>query len=920
QVPVTGNVPLTGIQHHFFTSDLKEKGHYNQSVMLDFPGGISVDEVRILFTVLQSHHDALRMGYGASGMGVAQYNHGPELDVAVPYMDLSHMKRPQRRLLSLCNELQSGIDLESPPLFKLGLFDLNSGSRLLIAIHHLVVDGISWRILFEDIGTLYDQLKEGVALKLPLKTDSFQLWSERLQSYPESDMYRKASAYWSVALSEDYMEIPRTHPKGSNKVSDVSTLGFRLSKSLTKQLLGEVHSAFNTQINDLLLAGFLLSVNKHYGDGGVRIDLEGHGREEIIEGLDVGRTVGWFTSIYPVVLAQSNEGLSTLIKSVKESLRLVPNNGVDYLIGKYLADDVAMDSEESSRISFNYLGQFDSDTKGKAFSIASEPTGDTVSLSEDRDYDWDISGMVSSGRLWMGLSYSTSQYDKEEMEVLMATYEKSLVDLINHCKDYGKQELTPSDLTYKDLSIVELEELQGRYEVEDIYSLSPMQEGMLFHSLLDGEADHYFNQMNYRLTGSLDIELIKNSFQGLIDRYGTLRTIFLHEGYERSLQLVLKEREGFFVYEDVKEEVLEFGRASTVGKYNRLDKNRKFDLSEDVLMRLHVYLTGDGEYEFIWSFHHILMDGWCMSILVNEFNAFYRGLLEGKVVELPEVRPYSRYIEWLEARDRSVSKDYWRDYLSGYEGLTSIPRDGYGPATFELATQQLLLDGERTGCLRKVSQKYGVTINTILQSAWGILLGKYNNTGDVVFGAVVSGRPATLEGVETMIGLFINTVPVRIVYDEGDTVADLLADVQGKALEGEPYHYDPLMEIQSSSGLGKALLDHILVFENYPIAKEIAGKRKGNDDYGVSDIRAFEQTNYDLSVVIEPGDEVSISFNYNASRFSTGTMERVSRHLSMIIDQMGEVVEIPIKDISILSDVERDELLHAYNDTAVAYP
>ena len=913
---VTGSVPLTGIQHWFFERVLKAPHHFNQSVMLTFPEGITEEEVNTLFRQLQSHHDALRMTYDLSGSTARQHNHDLDHPLLVTTRDLKGNKDAQEQLTALCNELQSSINLESGPLMKLGFFDLDDGNRLLIVIHHLVIDGISWRILFDDIETLYQQLKRGETLSLPPKTDSLQCWSTKLNDYLESPQYRESVTYWNTVLEQEPIIIPKDNLKGSNTTTEIATVGFILDKTTTDALLGEAGRPFNTQVNDILLASLLLSVQQQYGPGALQIDLEGHGREEILEGIDVSRTVGWFTSIYPVVLESTEGDLSSLLKAVKEQLRQIPNKGVDYLIGKYRGADIA--SKAHSSISFNYLGQFDSDTEDRVYELADEPTGSTVATDEERAYEWDIIGMVTGGQLELGLSYSQQQYEESTIQALMASYEDNLKRLVKHCVGYDRKELTPSDLTYQELSMNQLDELQCRYPIEDVYPLSPMQEGLLFHSLLDEQADHYFNQLSYRLAGSIDISAVEQSLNELMRRYDVLRTVFLHEGYERPLQMVLRERKGAFSFYDVRKEVIENGRETVVQRYRQRDRSEKFRLDQDVLMRVKVYQTDTKEYEFIWSFHHILMDGWCVSIIVNEFSALYQGILDRRKIALPRVQPYSSYIRWLEKQDKQASARYWEHYLAGYESQASLPQDGSRAVGFQRAASSLVLDEPTTTALKQVSATHGVTVNSILQSAWGILLAKYNNTNDVVFGAVVSGRPAELRGIESMVGLFINTIPVRVSY-QNDTVEDLLKKVQQRAVDGETHHHLPLSSIQSVSSLGSALLDHILVFENYPIAEEIEGGSQEREAHTVADLNVFEQASYDLSLVIMPGNTIRINIDYNANRFSSEVIERIKSHLMTIIGQLGKGSQ-RVSEIEMLSPTERQQLLVDFNATDVAYP
>ncbi|WP_040497712.1 condensation domain-containing protein, partial [Fulvivirga imtechensis] len=464
--------------------------------------------------------------------------------------------------------------------------------------------------------------------------------------------------------------------------------------------------------------------------------------------------------------------------------------------------------------------------------------------------------------------------------------------------------------------------IKSANSIQDVYPLSPMQEGMLFHALLDEDADHYFLQYTYHLRGKLNIGCIERSLKALMKRYDILRTVFLHEGYDRSLQVVLQERKAAFYHKDVRKEVLESDRDTVVDRYRQLDRAHKFNLSKDVLMRLKVYRTGEEDYDFVWSFHHILMDGWCTSIIINEFGILYEGYLEGRQVRLPVVEPYSTYIKWLEAQDKEMSRQYWRKYLSGYENLASISMDKTDVSGFKYASSSLLLSKERTRNLKTISGDLGVTLYTLLQSAWGILLSRYNNVTDVVFGSVVSGRPSQLKGVERMVGLFINTIPVRITYQQGDSIAHLLHQVQENAAESNPYHYHLLSEVQKLSGLGKALLDHIIIFENYLVSNEIedvSDESLQASQMEVTGVKVFEHTSYDLTIVIQPGDELLIKFDYNVNKYDAQCIERLVGYLSLILAYIERDVNLPISKMDITTPDDR-QLYKTFNDTSADYP
>ncbi|MEQ9310665.1 MAG: amino acid adenylation domain-containing protein, partial [Balneolaceae bacterium] len=357
--------------------------------------------------------------------------------------------------------------------------------------------------------------------------------------------------------------------------------------------------------------------------------------------------------------------------------------------------------------------------------------------------------------------------------------------------------------------------------------------------------------------------------------------------------------------------------------YRERDRSEKFNLSEDVLMRVRVYRTGAEEYDFIWSSHHILMDGWCMGIIVKEFWAIYNSIRSKTEINLPRVQPYSTFIKWLENLNHNESKNYWRVYLSNYENLASPPKTTINPQEFvtKETKKTLELSKEQTQSLHKISKTYGVTLNTIIQSIWGIQLSKYNGINDVVFGAVVSGRSPEIEGIESMVGLCVNTIPVRISFSEEESFDTLVRKVHERAIESERHHHSPLAEIQASTGSGVELLDHIIGFQNYPIEKQIEmlAHDKGIDQIKVSQVNVFEQVNYDLSIVIVPGDEIRIIFDYNPNLYGS-TIENITHHLTNIINQIVLNHHICISELNILSEDEKGNLESKFNNTDADYP
>jgi bacitracin synthase 3 len=643
---ITGIVPLTPVQEWLFNDSSTVPHHFNQAVLLDWQEYLEEEAVRAVFGKILEHHDALRISYKHQRGKIIQTNQGLDCPVSLQVYDLRQRADALSFLEDKANEIQASIDLETNPLMKLGLFHLDDGQRLLIVIHHLVVDGISWRILFEDIDHLFQQYKKGEPFNLPPKTDSFKYWSERQQEYADSENFLKEKTYW-VELETRAAAVPaikKDFAVEDNYLRDAETLSFHLNREQTLKLLTQVNQAFGTRIDDILLTALGLAVKENWGNDCLLVEMEGHGREEILHDMDISRTVGWFTSIYPVLLDISYDGdTARQLKEIKETLRRVPHKGIGYGILKYLTapkHKKNMLFNLEPQLSFNYLGQFDDDVKQGPFRAANESAGQTQSPERKREHQINISGIITDNRLVMSVTFNRQQFKRETINAFCKHYQTRLVDLISFCASRETRSLTPADLTYSGLSIEALDRLTSQYALEDIYHLTPMQEGMRFHTVVNRDSTAYFEQIFYRLQGELHVTLVEKSLQQLFKRHDVLRTVFIDvEDSDRALQVVLKDRQIDFLYEDIRKIQALKDREKYVNEFKENERKRSFDLSKDTLMRAAIFRVEDKTYEFTWSFHHILMDGWCIGILNSEFFEIYTGLLEKRGVRLPEAKP-----------------------------------------------------------------------------------------------------------------------------------------------------------------------------------------------------------------------------------------------------------------------------------------
>ncbi|MGW8460335.1 non-ribosomal peptide synthase/polyketide synthase [Bacillus atrophaeus] len=925
QGEVKGKVSLTPIQHWFFDQTTIDPHYYNQAVMLYASQGFQESPLRKTLQKLGEHHDALRMMFRTADNGYEAWN--AEIAQSELYhlevMNLKAEADPGPAIEAKANEIQGSMRLSGGPLMKAGLFQCTDGDHLLIAIHHLIVDGVSWRILLEDIASGYRQAENGQVIQLPQKTDSFRLWAERLSEYAQSAAIKQEQEYWTQIEQSDVKPLPKDFHETRTFSKDSETVTVEWTKEETELLLKQANRAYNTEINDLLLTSLGLSISHWSGLEQIAVHLEGHGREQIIPDMDISRTVGWFTSLYPVVLhTQQGKEISYYIKTTKEGLRQIPHKGIGYGIARYLSS--SMPAKMSPEISFNYLGQFDQDLQHHAIQLSPYSCGADSSENQVRPYVLNINGMISKGRLMLTISYSNKQYVRETIKRLSAFIQNGLRTTIEHCVHKEQSELTPSDILLKGMTVDELDQLLIQLphagEIENVYPLTPMQKGMLFHSMLDEDSSSYFEQASFDLQGELEIDRFAASLERLFEKYAVLRTRFYSGWNDVPLQIVYKTQRPKVHFADLRD-MDKNRREDEIRSYQREDKAHGFDLAQDRLMRMAIFRMEDYKYHIIWSFHHIVMDGWCLPLITKEVFEHYIALQEGREIESVYTAPYSDYMEWLDRQDHKAAKQYWSEYLEGYKGETRIlqKRPQHERKAYAYANVICQLDQEQTKQLQQIANQHQVTLNTLIQTVWGILLQKYSGTGDVVFGSVVSGRPADIPGVEQMIGLFINTIPVRIRCDEDRSFVEAMQMVQQKALASQSYDTYPLYEIQAQTEQKQDLIDHIMIFENYPIGQQV--EQAGHDaaELNIVNFHMEEHSHYDFNVAVIPGEQLAVHFGFNQNEYEQSEVERVRGHFEQLMHQVLQHPHIKIEELELLTKREKEHLLNRFQSSELHY-
>lgn len=668
------------------------------------------------------------------------------------------------------------------------------------------------------------------------------------------------------------------------------------------------------------------------GQTSLLIDLEGHGREELFADINLSRTVGWFTSVFPVLLKlEQAEFPGKSLKSIKEQLRRIPQRGIGYGIIRYLSEDKTTRHQlqhlPKAQVCFNYLGQFDQMLSAfPILGLAKESSGSTVSLKASRSHLLEINGFVADGRLQLSWAYNTKLHQRATIEHLANSFIESLTAIISHCLSLETFGYTPTDFPDADLTQAELDELleslTPKTQIESIYPLSPMQEGMLFHTEYAPNSGVYFEQLVLTLGGNLNVSAFEQAWRQVVELHPILRTFFVWNNRQHPLQVVCKSVNlPWNIYDWRSLEEVE--QKEHLEAFLQTERERGFELDKAPLMCCTLIQVADDNYQFVWSHHHLLMDGWCLPIVLKEVWAFYEAMNRGENLYLDAPPPYRNYIAWLRQQDKSAAEKFWRSILAGFTAPTPLVVDklvGNLSQQKDIYDEQdIKLSATLTDALKEFARQNHLTLNTLVQGAWALLLSRYSGESDVVFGATVSGRPPALSGVESMVGLFINTLPVRVQISPETELLSWLKQLQAQQVEREQYSYSPLVEIQGISDVPRnlPLFNSIVVFENYPVDSSLL---EGKGSVEISNVKGFERTNYPLTVAVLPGRELSIQISYDTTRFDDDTVSRLIGHLQTLLSGIvahpsGRVCELPL-----LTEMEKQQILVEWNDTAKEYP
>ncbi|WP_160710767.1 non-ribosomal peptide synthetase [Chitinophaga solisilvae] len=917
-----GSSGLLPIQQHYFESNSPSLSHYNQSVLLSVDKSVAASTLAAVVGRLTATHDALRFAYRSAEGGWEQYYSDRQATLDITDLRAVAEADFENAVISHNNQYQASLDISAGLLFRAVLIETPSyasHNRLLLIIHHLAVDGVSWRILLEDL----EQLLKSQSLP-SYKTASYREWHRALSDYGQRDKIQQQRSYWERAV--EFRHPLRTDHQWAGILTskDMQQHTASLESALTRQLLQEAPRAYHTDINDLLLSSLALTLSQWNEHAQVVIGLEGHGREDIVKGTDISRTVGWFTSLYPVALSvPEGKDIGSQLKSLKEQLRQIPDKGLGYGVLKYLNRIASLQGTDPWEVEFNYLGQLDNlvrTAEEGLLSGAAESSGISVGVSHPVRELLSVNSLIEGGVLQLTWSYSSRHFTADTIAALSAQYLQQLERLITHCVAVTTPVFTPSDynlgaeISYEELDAFLDADYNGeprRAQVESISRLSGLQEGMLFHSLYEKDAQTYNKQFTCELIAP-DIKAFLQSWDYLVERHSILRSGFYHDVFGVPVQCVYQQVEIPVARLDYRKFASD-EQQQMISDYLKIDSAAGFDFAQAPLMKIALIQLEDDRYYFLWSHHHILIDGWSMPVLLEELLTAYELLIAGKPLPVVAADRYEDYIRYIEQQDKEEATGYWRKYLDGLEEASLLPFIGSAAGRTKMQSaygdETLRFDTEFTAKLNRYAQQQRVTVNTLMQGVWSYLLYRYTGRHNNVFGAVVSGRPENLPGVENAVGMYINTLPMHARIDLSQNVSAALQQIQGEQLQSREYQYTSLTEIQRLTGITGDLFDSILVFENYPVSEALDAQPW---KLQVESVSAEEHSNYPLTIIIVAGAQIAINFNYGSS-LGPVYASMIAGHFRTVLEQMISADTLTFGEIDIFSADERHQLLDTFN-------
>ena len=861
---VTGPVVLTPIQRWFLEQDQPAPHHFNQSLLLETPADLDLDLLRRLFAVLVEHHDVLRTRFerrdGEWTQAILGLEHQPRIDE----VSLAHAE-------TAASQAQSQFELDGGSLVRAVLFRDGFGTpgRLLVVFHHLVIDAVSTGILVRDLAQLHRQHLAGEPLSLPRKTTSFQRWAERLATYAAREAMLDEQSWW-MRLDSHHQSLPRDRAPGE-RASETDAVQVALSPEATRWLLTELPRTHGTRIEETLLWSLARTLCRWSNAEGVLIDLEGHGRENLFDDVDLSRSVGWFTISYPVWLSPTDQ-----LESIRVQLRSVPRGGIGYGLLRFLSPDpdrrAAMSALPRSEVTFNYFGQDDQTRDGGSFAPTEGPRGRDHAPSRQRQHVFELDSVIANERLHLRWTFDLAIHDRITIERLAASFIDELERIA----------VPRSDLSPR---------ASGQTP-----PASHVQVGMLAVPPKSPLGRSLRRCVTFELDGPLDTPALVLALQELVRRHEILRTAFQQ-----------RDGEWMQIVHDSTPLVLPVEPLDDHELARRIAEDSRADLPFDTPpLRLRLHRLAPDRHVLFVLMHEIITDVASVDLFARELAQLYTRLTQDQPGPLPALElQYGDFASWQRKHLSGATLErelaYWRDHLRDVPLVLTLPLDRPRPHERDLQAEFRPLRNAAaiTSAMDILSERAGVSRFAVLHAAFGLLMAQASGPsvhGDVVVGIPVAGR--TRPALRRVIGPFVNALPVRVSLRGDPTFLELLT--RTSAAMAEASDHDVPIDLITTTLAPDAPPNQNPIFQCFFTYRRGAAVIDRDNPLRVSmSFQGPETLRCDLALaVVETEGRLEGGIKYARDVFDPPTIDRLLDQLSRSLETATQRPELRCSQLS----------------------
>ncbi|MEE4561814.1 amino acid adenylation domain-containing protein [Paenibacillus polymyxa] len=915
QSVVEGIVPLTPIQKWFFEHQGIQRHHWNQSFMLYRKEGFEPETLQETMNCIIYHHDALRMVYASEQDSIVQTNQDIKESAWLQVMDLSSELDVRDRIANFSEEIQKSMDLTTGPLLKAGLFQTIEGDYLLMVAHHLVIDGVSWRILLEDITQVYKQLSLGEKPSLPYKTTSYKSWASALEEYANSPVLLEEIPYW-MNMDQRYFEpLPKDHICPTNFIKDTRSINIQLSKQDTDNLLRHSNQAYNTEINDLLLAALGSAFRDWTHHTQILIGLEGHGREDIVSDINVSRTIGWFTTMYPVVIdLPPSCFVQDTVQHVKQTLRQIPKKGIGYGLLKYvtaLGHKKSMKWKLNPEVCFNYLGEFSQSIDQGVFTLTDMPQGQMLDPQSERSYSIDITAAVMEDELKISFIYNKHEYDDDTLTEVALNFKNHLLEIINHCATCGTREV--SEKIYP-TALPDLEQLNAPFALTDIQMAYFL--GRNDELEMGGVSTHVYTEVE------TDVDMLRfnECLNKVIQRHPMLRAIIMPSGEQVILKDVPEYR---MVIED-----LRFLTRREQAERIHLERSRMshhvFVPEQWPMFEFKALQLENGKYLLCMGRDLLIADAASMDIIGRDLMYFYHN----PNAELPRLdfsfRDYIlAYLDLKQSEIYELDRKYWLNKVEDFPLAPVLPLrcDPEQIKSPKFQRKEKIYNQQQWVSLKQLALQNGVTPSALLATIYSYLLSIWGNQENLSINLTVFNRYPFHEQVEHIVGDFTSNLLLGISFKPGMSFWEKARAVQSVLIDAlEHRHYEGvefIRDIVRHHGIrhGKAVIPYVFtsVLSENKTERTPGLEQLGNLKTGITQT---SQVYIDFQATLV-SDELWVFWDYVEKLFAPEMIEGMFRQFTQIIDSL---LLNTMYSSNLEIEIENEEAIRLYNNTNKTFP